>query len=193
LRSTRSMTPAAVHQCLIDLTIFLPTPRVTKASSRLNRFGSSCKYLTPFGNQEYLNGKVSWPLKPYATLGRGSDDKKLYPFTAGTTQVERVRPCINLQYDSLESAYSFPLPFSGGPQHPMPITSPVFVSLLIFGSKFYVLGSRLPLPFDARCLLALCCNTLAIDRPPLWTFARYTGVVTGVKPFQDAVEITRFC
>ena len=65
LRSPRSMVPVAVHQCFMDLTMFLPTPSITRASSLVKRSGCSKRLPIPLGSQVYLKGKVSWPVKPY--------------------------------------------------------------------------------------------------------------------------------
>jgi hypothetical protein len=55
-----------------------PTPRVTKAFSLENSFGSSFRRCTPLVNQGYLNGKVWCPLKPYVALGRASGTIRPY-------------------------------------------------------------------------------------------------------------------
>ena len=57
------MSPATVHQCRMELTMFLPTPKITGASSAVNTFGLSITASTPFFSHVYRNGKVWCPEK----------------------------------------------------------------------------------------------------------------------------------
>src|SRR5215212_4256946 len=75
LRSPRSMVPVAVHQCLMDLTMFLPTPSLTMASSLVKRSECPERLEMPLGSQVYRKGKVSWPVNPYLTTGSSTDLK----------------------------------------------------------------------------------------------------------------------
>src|SRR5215510_10728296 len=51
----------ARHQCRIELTMFLPTPKSTRARSREKKVGSCATASTPFLSQPCRNGNVSWP------------------------------------------------------------------------------------------------------------------------------------
>src|SRR5689334_21578975 len=68
----RSIDPRVSHQCRIDPTMFLPTPNITIASSRMKRSGWVGKALTALVGQPYRNGMVSCPLKLYRGCGAAS-------------------------------------------------------------------------------------------------------------------------